>query len=676
VKYQHSFFFILFFLSANVFAQQWQDTLKEVQIKGTIVKDTVTDQRNNFTAGQKTFGIEKIYKDLYESQSLANLLAQQSSVFVKSYGVNSMATLTLRGASAAQSSVLWNGVPILNPALGVADISLLRTGLFNEVKLQYGSSAALFGSGNVGGALMLDDEPANFHKQKDLSLHLGYGSYGRMDGSIKTLFQNNKFKISLNGFYQRATNDFSYEDVQGNTQHLANARLKGGGGLLSADYNLNKKGTGYKEKLYLRVWLQQYSRGIPPALFEQYSVKKQIDNSLRTLLGWEKNTRRSTWYAKGSYSREYLHYTDSTVLLDNKNTVQQYYQELGWKYQLQNPDKPELKNPGQHLIMVYAPIQYAAASGENISSRESQFRPALVAAYHYAGYHDKLQVNAAVRQEWVNGNAAPLLPGIGGSLQLLDKETAQRKSRIRLQLMANLQRTYRIPTLNELYYFPGGNPDLKPEQGWSQDGGYAFTYAHHLLPEQERSKALKAYRFVFTHELNFFNRNIQDWIYWLGGAIWTPHNIAKVHSRGMDMNNKVELTVGKIKLHAGVNYTYVLSTTEESYLPGDGSIGKQIPYTPRYNIQGNAGMQWLDHLFINYNQTYTGYRFVTVDESQYLEPYNTANIQASYSFHGTMKYLTISAQLQNVFNTDYEVVNGRPMPGRNFLLQAKLGLSR
>jgi iron complex outermembrane receptor protein len=565
-------------------------------------------------------------------------------------------------------------VPILNPALGVADISLLRTGLFNEVKLQYGSSAALFGSGNVGGALMLDDEPANFYNRKEATLHLGYGSYGRMDGSIKTLFQNNKFRIGLNGFYQSATNDFSYNDVQGNVQHLTNATLKGGGGLLSVDYNLNKKGIDNKEKLYLRVWLQQYSREIPPALFEQYSVKKQTDNSLRTLLGWEKNTRRSTMYVKGSYSREYLHYTDSTVLLNNKNTVQQYYQEVGWKYQLQNPDKPESNNQSKHLLMVYAPIQYSVASGENISTRESQFRPAVVAAYRYSGCHNKLLVNAAVRQEWVNGSTAPLLPGIGGSFQLLDKEAAQRKSKIELQLMANLQRTYRIPTLNELYYFPGGNPDLKPEQGWSQDGGYAFTYAYHLLPEQERSKALKAYRFVFTQELNFFNRNIQDWIYWLGGAIWTPHNIAKVHSRGMDMNNKIELTAGEIKLHAGVNYTYVLSTTEESYLPGDGSISKQIPYTPRYNIQGNIGFQWLDRLFINYNQTYTGYRFVTVDESQYLEPYNTANIQASYSFYGKRKSLTISAQLQNVFNTDYEVVNGRPMPGCNFLLQAKLGL--
>lgn len=664
-------FVFLLFLSGNAAAWQWQDTLREVEIRHDVIKDTAADQRNNFAAGQKKTKIEKVYKDLYETQSLANLLAQQSSVFVKSYGVNSMATLSLRGASAAQSSVLWNGVPILNPALGVADLSILRTGLFQDVSLQYGSSSALFGSGNVGGALMLDDGQAGFYDQKKINLILGYGSYGQRDGSVRAMFQNAKVRIGFNSFYQKATNDFSYTDTKGQDQKLRNASLEGAGGLFTIDYNLNKKGDLKREKVYLKIWLQQYDRAIPAALFEQFSVKRQKDNSLRTLLGWERRNRRTTWYAKGAYSREYLHYQDSLVSLDNENIVQQYYQELGWKYTLQNPDKA---NPsGQHLLMVYAPLQYAVASGQNISSRESQFRPALVAAYRFAGLHNKLLLNAALRQEWVNGSAAPLLPGMGGSWQVVDKESASRNSVIKLQLSANLQRTYRIPTLNELYYFPGGNINLKPEQGWSEDGGYSFVYGVDRLPEPTRTKVLSTHRFVFTHEVSLFNRNIRDWIYWLGGSIWTPYNIAGVHSRGMETNNKIEVIVGQLKLHAGMNYTYVLSTTESSYLPGDGSVGKQIPYTPRYNIQGNLGLQWMNRLFLNYNQTYTGYRFVTTDESQYLEPYAAANIQASYSIYGTHKFVTLSALVQNVFDARYEVVNGRPMPGRNFLLQAKFG---
>lgn len=662
-------------LLAGAAHAQRQDTLNGVEIRERMVKDTLTDQRGNFTAGQQVYRIEQVYKDLYESQSLANLLSQQSSVFVKSYGINSMATLSLRGASAAQSSVLWNGVPVLNPALGVADLSLLRTGLFDQVKLQYGSAAALYGSGNVGGALMLDDDAVKFQPQKSGSIALGYGSYGRFDGSVQAQAETRKLRVSLNGFYQQAENDLTYEDAQGIVRRLTNARLKGGGGLVALDYKLGKGNSSRrKERLYLKVWLQQYDREIPPALFEQYSVRRQQDNSLRTLLGWEKNTTRGSYYAKGSYSREYLHYQDSAALMNNKNTVHQYYQEIGWKYNLQDPDKPGLKKPGAHLLMIYMPLQYAVATGNNMDTQKSQFRPALVATYRYRAMKDRLQVNAALRQEWVNGNTAPLLPGLGGSFQLLDKENATGSKRLQWQWRVNVQRTYRIPTLNELYYFPGGNPDLKPEQGWSQDIGYTFAVVDQV-PENDPQVA-RSNSFTFTHELNAFNRNIEDWIYWLGGAIWTPHNIAKVHSRGMETNNRVSYRTGSVQLHAGLNYTYVLSTTEASYLPGDGSIGKQIPYTPRYSIQGNVGFQWQEHLFFNYNQTYAGYRFVTVDESQYLSPYATGNVQLSYQFYARKASFRVSAQLQNVFDTRYEVVNGRPMPGRNFLLQLKTGLFR
>lgn len=652
--------------SIRATAQQWQDTLHEVQVSGLRRKDTLDDARRRFASSQTLQKIDPVYLDLYAAQSLSNLLAQQSPVFIKSYGVNSMATLSLRGASAAQSAVLWNGVPILNPALGVADLSLLRTGLFRDVSLQYGSSAALFGSGNVGGALLLDNAPAGFYPRKDLELRAGAGSFGRLEGSLNAAWQGKRLKAGINTFWQQADNDIAYTDAQGREQRLSNARLKGAGTLLTLDYNPRKEwSTVHNDRLYLRVWWQRYHRQIPPALFEQLSVKEQEDISLRTLLGWEKNTRRSTFYAKASYNREFLHYQDSMVLLDNEHRVQQYYQELGWRVRLDNPDREPKRGKArsEHSLLLFAPLQYAVADGENISGSESQFRPVLAAAYHFAGYSRKLEFNAALRQEWVNGAAAPVLPGAGMRYRIWQLQFAGARGGIDLRLTANIQRTYRIPTLNELYYFPGGNPDLKPEQGWSQDGGYAAAFSYGA--------------FSLKHELEGFNRHIKDWIYWLGGAIWTPHNIAGVHSRGMETRNKLEYKAGQVKVHLGLNYVYVLSTTTDSYLPGDGSIGKQIPYTPRYNIQCNVGFQWKGALFFNYNHTYTGYRFVTVDESQYLEPYTTGNLQAGYTLYPSGGYrCTLAAQLQNVFNTAYEVVGARPMPGRNFLLQLSLGLRR
>ena len=84
--------------------------------------------------------------------------------------------------------------------------------------------------------------------------------------------------------------------------------------------------------------------------------------------------------------------------------------------------------------------------------------------------------------------------------------------------------------------------------------------------------------------------------------------------------------LGNSAIHLGLNTAYVIATTQESYAPNDGSIGKQIPYAPRYNGQMNIGVTY-KRLYVNYNHTYTGYRFYTIDESAWVEPYNTANVQ-------------------------------------------------
>jgi len=649
-------------LPSKAQAQTLSDTLNEVRISDVKLKDTTIDVRQQFAAGQQLQQIDKTYKDLYKMQSVAQLLAQQTPVFIKSYGINGLATLTFRGASAAQSAVLWNGVPILNPALGVADVSLLNSGLFDNLALQYGGSAALFGSGNVGGALALGNNDATFTQSKDAAITLGAGSFGRKDFAAKASYQNRRWRVAFRSFYQQANNDFDYLNTIGIKQKISNAQLNAAGALLSVDYKFKNESKN-EHIIGAQLWMQRYRREIPPALFEQGSEKLQTDASIRSLVSWHRKINRNYFYAKASYNREYLRYQYVVVLPDNSNTVGQYYQEIGWRHTLNKTVDEEAAWLNSHQFLVFSPLQYAVASGENISNTEYQFRPAIVAAYNIQAFKNKLSANISGRQEWVNSVAAPILPGLGAGYKLLQER--KDANHFTLQLRANVQRTYRIPALNELYYFPGGNKNLKPEQGWSQDAGYQFIF-------QKKHQDSDISVFEITHDVSVFNRNIQDWIYWMGGAIWTPYNIAKVHSRGMETDNKLSLQVANFRFHIGAKVAYVLSTTEDSYLPGDGSKGKQIPYTPRYNGQGNIGCS-SGKLFLNYNHTYTGYRFTTIDESQFIMPYQTGNLQAMYTLQKQQYAISISAQLQNIWNQRYEVVNARPMPGRNFLLSLQLG---
>lgn len=616
---------------------QLSDTLKDVRVKGRKRQFISNDERiNTYAPGQKVVSFDSVTLSQYQFQSIANLLSQQSPVFVKSYGVNGLATLNFRGSSAAQSQVYWNGVPLQNAAMGVSDVSLLPVSLMNKVNLVYGSSSAMWGSGNVGGALVVENEKPYFDTN-NIFRHAVYavaGSFNQYQFGIRTGVSTSKWYVALNAFGQTSRNNFPYNDG-GTNLKMKNVGLSSGVGLFQLAY----KASG-KDVLSFTGWYQQYHREVPRALFESNSVKNQRDESMRLLADWNRTGNRLQTTVKVSYIRDYMHYIDSLALLNSKNASNQVYAEASFRYAIGI----------HHRLMLMLPVSTQWVDSASISRTNTQNRYALAINYLYSAFEEKLKLAANLRAEVVD-NTSYMLPG-GNASFLLTKW---------LLLKANVQRTYRVPTLNELYYNPGGNRSLLPESGWSADGGYSV-----------HTKSVK--KVVLDHELTVFNRVIDNWVVWFGGAIWTPHNIATVHSRGVETDNKLTFRFNKLNVYLGVNTAYILSTTVSSYLSGDGSIGKQIPYAPRYNGQANIGVGY-KRFYFNYNHTYTGYRFITMDESQWLMPYNTGNIQILYTVGLDKNALQLTAQCNNMWNKQYQIVNGRPMPGINWLLGAKFSIN-
>lgn len=58
--------------------------------------------------------------------SMADILAFNSSVFVKNYGRATLSTVAFRGTSPSHTQVSWNGMKISNPMLGMTDFSTDR----------------------------------------------------------------------------------------------------------------------------------------------------------------------------------------------------------------------------------------------------------------------------------------------------------------------------------------------------------------------------------------------------------------------------------------------------------------------------------------------------------------------------------------------------------------------
>ena len=87
------------------------------------------------------------------------MLQARTPLALKNYGPGQLATIALRGTSAQHTAVLWNGLNIMLPTLGQSDFALLSVGATTRVGVQPGPAAALYGSGAVGGAVLLTPTP-------------------------------------------------------------------------------------------------------------------------------------------------------------------------------------------------------------------------------------------------------------------------------------------------------------------------------------------------------------------------------------------------------------------------------------------------------------------------------------------------------------------------------------
>ena len=231
----------------------------------------------------------------------------------------------------------------------------------------------------------------------------------------------------------------------------------------------------------------------------------------------------------------------------------------------------------------------------------------------------------------------------------------------RVTAKANVAKVYRVPTFNDLYWNPGGNPALLPESGYSADIGLAAKWT----PAKSRT--------TLSGELSAFGRNVDNWIIWLPGpSYWSPRNIANVWSRGIETRGKMETRIGNVDVALGLLTSYVLSTSEAAKVENDASVGKQLIYVPLYSGQADLTLTY-KRLSGRYAMHYTGLRYTSTDNREFLEPFTLADASISYAMHGGKSWrMEWLAQGYNLFAEHYEAVQNRPMPLRHYMLGVRV----
>lgn len=613
------------FLGLNSFGQtNINDTtfkLKEVIISSNRV--------TNFSAGTKVNSIDSLSLSQHSNQNLSDLLIDGSPLFIKSYGLGTLATSSFRGGSASHTAILWNGFNINSPMNGQLDLSLVPVNFSDAISIQYGGTSALWGSGAVGGAIHLTNN-AKFNTGLTTKINLSAGSFESYSQQASVDFSKKRFISSIKLFNTSAKNNFQYNNIfspENRKVTQSNAELKSYG-LLSENYFLIKA----NQKINLFFWHQHMNRNIPPTMLQLSNKSNQIDNSYRITSEWEYHKKKTTTYIRAAYFNESLIFSDEIYNYSTTNRSKSIITETETKINLSK----------QHFINLGINNTFANAIASSYHNKPQQNRTALFTSYLYKTKNEKLRANISGRQEMIEDEFVPFTYSIGTDYQFIKW----------LSLQGNFSKVYRIPTINDLYWNPGGNPDLLPESGYSEEIGLKLN--------------LKNDRITFTSDVTVFNRNMGNWIIWLPRiSYWSPQNIMNVWSRGMETNSTLSIRINKVKIGFSVLTNYVVSTNQKAKTANDASIGKQLIYVPMYIGNAKISIE-CKGLAFSYRHNYTGYRYTSTDNTQYLSPYYLGSFYLSHKMQ--LKNLTANIFLQanNVWNEQYQVILNRAMPPQNF----------
>jgi len=606
--------------SADVAAQSITDTI--FQVPDVVIR---APRSEHFRNDIKTDVYSRKELSEYSGESLGRFLTGNTALNIKSYGAGgSLSSLNLRGTSSSHVQVNWNGFPINSVTVGSFDFSMVPSDGFDKVSVVYGASGALYGSGTFGGAINLDN---NLKTEKALngSAQVNYQSLKTINGSASLLVGNNRLAWRINAWKAHSDNEFSYYDYIKQCQRKqTDGDWHDAGIIQDAVLKLSSSST-----LEAGMWYQFKDNGIPSRIGST-SYESQKDSTLKLYLAYK--TLGNSWglQIKAAMFNDEQGYWQKPSANSGINSVEsniaarQYYSDANFRYFI------------RHYLSLDAGItgSYITADVSAYGSSKEEKGLAAFAGIKYDKH--RLSWQTEMRKEWNSNFSSGILPSFGIAWKLAPGK---------LILRANASQKFRKPTFNDLYWIPGGNSGLKPEMGYSFEGGISAT-----LWEHEDSK--------ISTDISSYWTQIKEMIVWRpAGTYWEAENYQRVHTAGVDAKL---LFVTKQK-HWQYNSSLMLTLNRSMVKTDSGEKEEVMIYSPRV-ITAWENRFTVGIIDLTLCHHFTADRFY--DDNALLDPYQTIDVQTGVKIPFLKGNLGMHVNIYNLTNTTYELIRLYPMPGR------------
>lgn len=553
-------------------------------------------------------------------------------------------TVSIRGASAGNTLILIDGIPVNDPSViaNYFDLNFFSIDQVERIEILKGGQSTLYGSDAVAGVINIISRQQGEGKTS-INGSLTGGSYGTFKQNIGLGGKSKAVTYSV-AYTHLGSNGFSaaYDknktgtfDKDGYNQHTVNGRM-----------NVS---LGKKMQVYFSGTYSYYKADLDASAYtdeKDYTVKNK---NARLSTGLSYNHRLGTlrfnynfnyasrWYIDDSLfkSSPYVDYSDNRFI--GRTHFAEIYN--NWKYKnveiLAGADY-RFNNTNQYSLYVFPGFPTPPSL---LKAKMSQLSPYISFIFKNGeGFTAELGGRLNHHSEYGNNFTYTVNPSY-----LINKK---------VKIFVNLYSAFKTPTPYQLFDPSAGNTGLKPEKGTIAEAG----------TELFSGKTLH-FRIVG------FYRNTKDAIVYT----FNPSTFASKYLNESNQKNygaELELNYTINNWSIASNYTYTNGKTKSVY-DGTGSpLGKDTSYYNLYRISKNAfnlniGWQATKELFVSTQWRAVSKReefiYGSLPETQ--KGYTTIDLYGEYVFS---KKIKVFLDLKNITNKEYFDIPGYNSKKFNF----------
>jgi vitamin B12 transporter len=577
-----------------------------------------------------------------EVRSLPELLLNAPGASIHSLGgPGQAATLSLRGATADESLILLDGVPLQGVGGGAVDLATIPATLLDRLVVTRGVVGAQFGAGALGGVVELVPHAAKRAATGHAQAAVGsFGTY-QLAADVTAPVADGGAVIALQG--DRTAGDFDYarqltpgipaSPYYGYTR--ANADALRGSALLRLTQPVRAG------EFSAIVQASAGDRGLPGPSNAVTSRSRERDETGLAGLGLAGALGEGSWAIRGwgRLDRILLQGVQPFGDCADGDPGCPRYDQRGSA--LRAEGEARLPFAARHLLAL------------SLSGGEDRVHGGG------AGTRARALISAAVRDDIALGSGLSLHPAV--RLDRIGDETGMSPALSAawapwpggpLTLRAAWGLSFRAPSLNELYLKTGAiapNPDLRPERAWSADAGASFRSGGAQL---SAGVFWSSYRDLIVYELNPSANQVK------------PLNVGRAHILGAELQGSLPLPHG---FSAEATYTWMRSVNERPGARQDAQLAYRPPHELRLRLAHRS-----DRL--------EGYAESSFTSATPRNDYGTASLPAQLVFNAGIGAraagpLWLDLEVKNLLDDQtLEDLFQYPLPGRSIAVIARVRL--